>query len=261
MCCWRCNTPCSAQCSRCKTAFYCGKECQKADKWRHKVDCDAACVKRTCASCQKIAECKRCVSCENVWYCDRECQRNHRTQHKSDCQAKVKSVLSKANEIRSFHQLLRILPRGLGSVYYWGNTPAVDLINLPINEGTNYSKPFNLLLCGVGDPRNMVLSLASLPDCYTEKVTFVLNDICACVLARTVLLLYMLYKGESVMEANLGHRTISKIHRFVILSILKFTQLYYALIYPLLTYAIITRGKTYSTTLQPLTILQKNQLG
>ena len=195
MCCWRCNTPCSAQCSRCKTAFYCGKECQKADKWRHKVDCDAACVKRTCASCQKIAECKRCVSCENVWYCDRECQRNHRTQHKSDCQAKVKSVLSKANEIRSFHQLLSILPRGLGSVYYWENTPAVDLINLPINEGTNYSKPFNLLLCGVGDPRKYGSVLGQFTRLlHGESYLRVKRYLCVCVGANCVVTLHVVQR-------------------------------------------------------------------
>ena len=80
--------------------------------------------------------------------------------------------------------------------YYWGNVPAVDLLNLPMNEGEEYSNPMAFLLCGVGDPRNVLLKIASLPDVYTQKVSFVLNDICLCTLARTVLLLYMLYKGE-----------------------------------------------------------------
>ena len=89
---------------------------------------------------------------------------------------------------------------GLGTAYYWGNVPAVDLINLEANEGTSFRQPLDLLLCGVGDPRNVILTLASLSASYTEKITFVLNDICACVLARTVLLLYMLYKGESQVD-------------------------------------------------------------
>ena len=84
---------------------------------------------------------------------------------------------------------------GLIATYYWGNVPAVDLLNLSMNEGEEYSNPLALLLCGVGDPRNVLLTIASLPDAYKQQVTFVLNDICPCTLARTVLLLYMLYKG------------------------------------------------------------------
>ena len=84
---------------------------------------------------------------------------------------------------------------GLPMTYYWGNSPAVDLINLSMNEGEEYSSPLALLLCGVGDPRNILLTIASLPDAYKQQLMFVLNDICPCTLARTVLLLYMLYKG------------------------------------------------------------------
>ena len=73
----------------------------------------------------------------------------------------------------------------MGTVYYWGNTPATDLLNLPLNEGCDYSKPLSVLVCGVGDPRNVVLSLSQLPKAYQEELTFVLNDICACTLART----------------------------------------------------------------------------
>ena len=86
---------------------------------------------------------------------------------------------------------------GMTTVYYWGNMPAVDLINLPLNEGFQYNKPLSILACGVGDPRNVLISLSQLPDGYKEELTFVLNDICPCVMARTVLLLYMLIKGKS----------------------------------------------------------------
>ena len=64
-----------------------------------------------------------------------------------------------------------------------------------MNEGEEYSNSLALLLWGVGDPRNVLLTTASLPDAYTQQVSFVLNDICPCTLARTVLLLHMLYKG------------------------------------------------------------------
>lgn len=96
----------------------------------------------------------------------------------------------------------------MAATYYWGNTPAVDLINLSMNEGEEYSRPLALLLCGVGDPRNVLLTIASLPDAYKQQVTFVLGDICPCTLARTVLLLYMLYKGKVL--SRLGPDRLAK---------------------------------------------------
>ena len=113
--CWRWEEICTQQCSRCRVAYYCSKECQKQDKWR--------------------------------------------------------------------------------ATYYWGNIPAVNLLNLSMNEGREYSSSLALLLCIVGEPRNVLLTIASLPEVYTQQVSFVLNDICPCTLARTVLLLYMLNKG------------------------------------------------------------------
>ena len=117
--------------------------------------------------------------------------------HKHLCQMVTKEtnelseLLKKVFDIKSLSS-----SHGVGTVYYWGNTPATDLINLPLNEGCNYSKPLSVLACGVGDPRNIVLSLAKLPESYQEELTFVLNDICACTLARTVLILYLLFKGK-----------------------------------------------------------------
>ena len=32
----------------------------------------------------------------------------------------------------------RLFP-GMERTYYWGNVPAVDLLNLPMNEGEEYS--------------------------------------------------------------------------------------------------------------------------
>lgn len=96
--------------------------------------------------------------------------------------------------MKNYYELIAFTP-GTATVYYWGNIPAVDLINFPLNEGCEYSKPFSALVCGVGDPRIIVLSLSQLPEAYQEEITFVLNDICACTLARTVLILYLLFKG------------------------------------------------------------------
>ena len=48
---------------------------------------------------------------------------------------------------------------------------------------------------------------------------------------------------------------LSKLRHFVNISVL--IQVYYSLIYPFLTYALVTWGNTYSTSLKPLITLQK----
>jgi len=107
---------------------------------------------------------------------------------------KTNELSDQLKQLYDYKEILRL--QGMGFVYYWGNVPAIDLINLPLNEGCDYSKPLSLLVCGVGDPRNVALSLSQLPEAHREELTFVLNDICACTLARTVLILYLLFKGE-----------------------------------------------------------------
>ncbi|XP_068722766.1 uncharacterized protein [Montipora capricornis] len=195
--CWRCGEACTHQCSRCRVAFYCTKECQKQDIWRHKPDCDSANLKRTCLSCGiERSRTMQCTNCLDAAYCSEECQRNHWADHKLNCQGIVDRTLELAEDIKEVYKKISV---GLIATYYWGNVPAVDLLNLPMNEGENCPDPLSLLLCGVGDPRNVLLTVASLPETYKQPVTFVLNDICPCTLARTVLLLYMLYKGGNAI--------------------------------------------------------------
>ena len=194
--CWRCEAVCTQLCSRCRVAYYCSKKCQKQDKWRHQPDCDAAALKKQCMGCGRTDEgMLKCSTCLRSWYCDRDCQRKNWESHKEQCHEVVIKTIQVAKSIKMNRINARLFP-GMERTYYWGNVPAVDLLNLPMNEGEEYSNPLALLLCGVGDPRNVLLTTASLPDVHTQQVSFVLNDICPCTLARTVLLLYMLYKGE-----------------------------------------------------------------
>ena len=61
---------------------------------------------------------------------------------------------------------------------------------------------------------------------------------------------------ESKVKKSIG--ILSKLRYFVSLNTLR--NLYYALIYPFLTYALIVWGCTYSSTLQSLFILQKRSI-
>ena len=138
----------------------------------------------------------KCSSCLKVHYCNVECQRNHWARHRSSCHETTGKTIQLVERMKMFLKIKEEIP-GMAATYYSGNIPAVDLINLSMNEGEEYFSPLALLLCGVGDPRNVLMTTASLPDACKQQVTFVLNDICPCTLARTVLLLYVLLKGIS----------------------------------------------------------------
>ena len=56
------------------------------------------------------------------------------------------------------------------ATYYWGNVPAVNLLDLAMNaEGEEYSDPLTLMLCEVGDPRNVLLTISPLPSVYQKQ--------------------------------------------------------------------------------------------
>ena len=141
-----------------------------------------------------------CANCQKVWYCGKECQKTDWKNHRADCHKTVEEILKVTAKIRTAHAYVLNGTGGGLATYYWGNRPAVDLINLSMNEGEEYSNPLALLLCGVGDPRDILLTVASLPVTYKQQVTFIMNDICAETLARTVLLLYMLHRGECLCK-------------------------------------------------------------
>lgn len=192
--CWRCQKISTVVvCGRCQVAKYCSSRCQERDQWRHKSDCNAAAVMQTCKKCGQVsANLKTCSACFQVFYCGVECQKKDRRRHRSDCKAvevKIKSIAEILASKFAFNNKLVKL-------YYWGNYPAFDYLNLEENEGYEYGTPLRLLVCGVGDLRNVALTCASLPKNHETKVEFTLSDIEPCTLARLVLLLYMLIQGK-----------------------------------------------------------------
>ena len=196
--CWRCGkTSASVACLSCEVAKYCSNKCKINDVARHTdAECRPVSVINTCLSCRKVGtQLQKCTGCYRVFYCDVTCQKNHRTQHKAECKRIVDKVKLLASELDRYFPAY--FARGCIVHYYWGNVPAYDYLNLLENEGVDYSFPINILVLGVGDLRNVVLTCASLPKHFTSKVNFTLNDSDRCVLARLVLLLYMMIKCDS----------------------------------------------------------------
>ena len=87
----------------------------------------------------------KCTSCLNSYYCNAECQRKDWESHKTFCQEAVDKTLVLAGDMKEFLQIKKDNP-DLRLTYYWGNMPAVDLLNLSMNEEEEYSNPLGLLL-------------------------------------------------------------------------------------------------------------------
>ncbi|XP_028419307.1 uncharacterized protein LOC114545187 [Dendronephthya gigantea] len=197
--CWRCgNSSATVACPSCNVAKYCSKKCKDDDITRHNdAECRPVSILKTCSSCFKIgSSLQRCTGCYRAFYCDAKCQKNNRKKHKVECKRIISKIDSLAQKLH-----LEFLPkygRICAAHYYWGNAPAYDYLNLLENEGVEYDSDMNVLVLGVGDLRNIVLTCASLPESFTSKVKFVLNDVDRWVLARQVLLLYMMLKSRSL---------------------------------------------------------------
>jgi hypothetical protein len=194
--CWRCGNTIGVGiiCKLCEVAKYCSEKCQRNDIFRHEAECIPASILKTCTTCRKSGpNLKACTGCYRAFYCDAKCQKSNWERHKIDC-LEVKKRMDEITQLILAQYSIRSEETAYCSYYYWGNVPAFDCLNLVENEGVDGSA-FKVLILGVGDLRNVALTCASLPDSYSNKVLFTLNDKECCVQARLVLLLYMLIKG------------------------------------------------------------------
>ncbi|XP_078000168.1 uncharacterized protein LOC144452857 [Glandiceps talaboti] len=202
--CWRCGQPGRIKCPECQFALYCRKTCMYDDKFRHKNECKHSEKNKKCHHCQKITSTRQCSGCLSVWYCGRECQGKNWPSHKMQC-LKIKNdiiTVAKTSQGSFWRHTTESGPIKETNVYYWGNTPAVDLLNLEQNEWSSgyYPDKLALLLAGVGDLRNVIKTGASLPMQFKGQVAFYLNDFEPQIMARNVLFLYMMCTCDDVHE-------------------------------------------------------------
>ncbi|XP_077869711.1 uncharacterized protein LOC144361777 [Saccoglossus kowalevskii] len=185
-------------------AVYYGEGCLYDDKFRHKGECDNAAKIRQCGNCKRdIVVVKQCSACLQEWYCGDKCQTEAWPTHQKKCTAVQ-------DDIRKIAQQMEMAPWRSDmvrqyetlSVYYWGNTPAVDLLNLMHNEweGNTRRDRLSLLLCGVGDLRNVIKTGASLPSEFNGLVEFSINDSSPHIQARNVLFLYLLFTCDDIIS-------------------------------------------------------------
>ncbi|TFK46609.1 hypothetical protein OE88DRAFT_1667211 [Heliocybe sulcata] len=151
-----------------------------------------------------------CANCRLVSYCSKECQKAHWSMHKTDCKDELMRSDWKPDWERERRAPAFIRedddhldPLTLGH-QLWGNTPAMDLINLDRNEG-NHSVDLALACIASGDLRNVVRTVNKLPDDYSGELTILLNDCDPHVVARNIVLLILLGTiDDEVLGAELA---------------------------------------------------------
>jgi hypothetical protein len=82
--------------------------------------------------------------------------------------------------------------------YFWGNMPALDIMNIENNEGTTdaVERNFNLLFAASGDLRNVVKSIVGLTDDYNGECMAVINDKEFLVVARNAIMVLIALQLE-----------------------------------------------------------------
>ncbi|KFY92810.1 hypothetical protein V500_04013 [Pseudogymnoascus sp. VKM F-4518 (FW-2643)] len=150
------------------------------------------------APCEKLGN-KVCTSCKLVVYCSADCQKAHWLEHKKYC----KSPMGKDKWRPAWHCERRQPawetdaaasnphnPFRSGK-YLWGNTPALDVLQLEQNEGLDYADDIALLFAASGDLRHVVKTIANIPEGMTQQFRVTMNDLEFDVVARNVILLLL----------------------------------------------------------------------
>jgi len=106
-----------------------------------------------CAHCQRPGA-HACSKCRLVVYCGRQCQEEHWKVHRIDCKSTLVDPAwepdwVKENRSPAFirPELTPMTPFG-SKKFLWGNLPAIDILQLPANEGSNHQANLNVLFAG-----------------------------------------------------------------------------------------------------------------
>lgn len=145
-----------------------------------------------------------CSACRLVSYCSASCQKTHWKVHKRACKDPMRSkdwlpVWIRVNRSPRFTtqaqaeqekecRLTGDIPLGYS---LWGSSPAVDVINLDLNE-KDATMDFKLAFPACGDFRNVLKTVNSLPSDYSGDLTILINDNILTISARHVILLILL---------------------------------------------------------------------
>ncbi|KAM3550499.1 hypothetical protein ARSEF4850_008310 [Beauveria asiatica] len=84
-----------------------------------------------------------------------------------------------------------------GCKFLWGNTPAIDVLQIDRNEGRTYRRDIALLFAASGDLRHVVKTISALQTSVKRHVTIDINDLEFSVVARNAILLLLALKTQA----------------------------------------------------------------
>ncbi|KAI2631779.1 hypothetical protein GGS21DRAFT_491683 [Xylaria nigripes] len=139
-----------------------------------------------------------CTKCLIVAYCSRHCRKAHWSIHHVDCQSPFMKETWKPGWVTDSRAptfaRMDVVFLFIGKTKdFWGNVPGVDMLQLARNEGTDYRGPLRMLFAASGDMRNVILSVASLPQSYHGPLNVVMNDKKIDIVARNIIFLLIFF--------------------------------------------------------------------
>ncbi|KAJ5356800.1 hypothetical protein N7517_011409 [Penicillium concentricum] len=88
--------------------------------------------------------------------------------------------------------------------YLWGNAPAIDVLQLEKNESLHYQEDIALLFAASGDLRNVVKTIADLPNSFEQNLHVSINDLDRVVVVRNVILLLLALSATDAPSPEAG---------------------------------------------------------
>ncbi|KAJ5835629.1 hypothetical protein N7447_001655 [Penicillium robsamsonii] len=140
-----------------------------------------------------------CSRCFLVVYCSKECQKEHWPTHKEDCKNSLAQDSWKPDwhtegrEPTFFTQDPPEPNTNEGKISWWGTMPALDLLKLDGNEGQDAPPQIRILLASSHDIRNLIETIARLPDTYSGQCEIVMNGIHPGIFAQNIILLLIAF--------------------------------------------------------------------
>ncbi|XP_071543839.1 uncharacterized protein [Panulirus ornatus] len=224
--CWVCEGPGRLWCSFCRFALYCSLACQKKDRLRHLDECVNSSRRRVCCSYCGREEALGgvpCSECLVAAYCTDSCRQIDAKNHRSVCLQAKQKVVEAAKKINEWNRRAKGIPQYLGRLIH-----GVDYLRWSENEGgrvqpVTLSSPhqqhkdenkgeikevgqegwnrraedglgedsLRLLLLGA-DLKHVLCTLHDTPDACTQPLEITLVDSSPHILARDLLMLYLL---------------------------------------------------------------------
>ncbi|KAF2730472.1 hypothetical protein EJ04DRAFT_586287 [Polyplosphaeria fusca] len=143
-----------------------------------------------------------CQGCKLVQYCCKACQSAHAGLHKKFCKSDLMAEIYVPRWVKekrtpqfigyNHREKLGYVSFG-GDQFFWGNMPALDILNLQANGGKNTICNTAFLFAASGDMRNVVKTITGLPEAYEDQCTVVVNDRSFPIVARNALLLLIAF--------------------------------------------------------------------